>query len=372
MKPTFKYLLVLLCGIALEAQAQTGLTQWPAGYEPREIGALVSRRFVEVPHPNFNGNPNPPNEITYPETCAWWGALRLAGATGDTILLQALEERFFPIFGEERRLQPLPDHVDHTVFGVIPLQLYAQTGNPVYRHMGLWYADTQWQLPARPTTEQQALATDGLSWQTRYWIDDMFMISAIQSQAYLITGNPEYIDRAVRSMTVYLKRLQRPNGLFWHAEDVPFFWGRGNGWMAAGMTELLATLPTSHPLRQEILEAYRRMMATLAQYQKPDGLWGQLIDDQEAWSESSGSAMFLYALIKGIRNGWLESDLYTPVARKAWTGLVDLIDENGDLAQVCEGTNKTNDRQFYLNRKTLPGNMHGQAPLLWCVTAFLE
>ena len=49
-----------------------------------------------------------------------------------------------------------------------------------------------------------------------------------------------------------------------------------------------------------------------------------------------------------------------------------MIDENGDIAGVCEGTNKTNDRQFYLNRRTLLGNMHGQAPVLWCVNAFLE
>lgn len=373
MKTTIHHLLGLACiVVAGSVQAQSDLTQWPDGYEPREIGVLVSNRFVEVPHPNFNGNPNPPNEITYPETCAWWGALRLAHVTGDTLLLRQLEERFLPIFGPERRLQPLPDHVDHTVFGVIPLQLYAQTGNPVYRSMGLWYADAQWSLPQHPSPKDKELLGQGLSWQTRYWIDDMFMISAIQSQAYLITREPHYIDRAAQEMLLYLKRLQRPNGLFWHAEDVPFFWSRGNGWMAAGMTELLSVLPTDHPTRPEILQAYKKMMATLARYQKDDGLWGQLIDDPEAWSESSGSAMFLYAFIKGVRKGWLDSDLYGPVVRKGWIGLVDLIDQKGDLAQVCEGTNKTNDRQFYLNRKTLPGNMHGQAPLLWCVTAFLE
>ena len=54
------------------------------------------------------------------------------------------------------------------------------------------------------------------------------------------------------------------------------------------------------------------------------------------------------------------------------TGLKAPKSENGDIAGVCEGTNKTNDRQFYLNRRTLLGNMHGQAPVLWCVNAFLE
>lgn len=112
------------------------------------------------------------------------------------------------------------------------------------------------------------------------------------------------------------------------------------------------------------------MMDTLRQYQKEDGLWGQLVDDKTTWTETSGSAMFTYAMIKGVKQGWLDEAVYTPVVRKAWIALVGHIDENGDIAGVCEGTNKTNDRQFYLNRRTLLGNMHGQAPVLWCVNAF--
>lgn len=358
----------------LAMTAQSAFKQWPAGSSPQEIGKRVSKRFVEVPHPNFNGNPAPPNEITYPETCAWLGALRYAAVTKNKGLLRQLEERFLPIFGPERRLQPLPDHVDHTVFGVIPLQLYAQTGKEIYRQMGVWYADEQWTMPRNTKHREayQALLDQGLSWQTRFWIDDMFMISAIQSQAYYVTKERKYIDRAAAEMVVYLGKIQRPNGLFYHAEDVPFFWGRGNGWMAAGMTELLGLLPEDNPNRPHILESYRLMMRTLLRYQKPDGLWGQLVDDTTTWTETSGSAMFAYAMIKGVKQGWLDEATYAPVARKAWIALTQLIDEKGDLAGVCEGTNKTNDRQFYLNRKTLLGNMHGQAPILWCVTAFLE
>ncbi|MEY8685052.1 glycoside hydrolase family 105 protein [Bacteroides sp. AN502(2024)] len=372
----YKWLIILLTtiGLPLTASVGRGFDKWPKGASPREVGSQVSKRFVEVPHPNFNGNPAPPGEITYPETCAWLGALRYAGVTADTLLLRQLEERFLPIFGPERRLQPLPDHVDHTVFGTIPLQLYAQTHKEIYRWMGLWYADEQWTMPhnTRHRNEYQALLDQGLSWQTRFWIDDMFMISAIQSQAYLITHDRKYIDRAATEMVVYLDKIQRPNGLFHHAEDVPFFWGRGNGWMAAGMTELLSLLPVDNPNRPRILDSYRLMMSTLLQYQKADGLWGQLIDDPTTWTETSGSAMFTYAMIKGVKQGWLDAKTYTPVVRKAWIALVKHIDANGDLDGVCEGTNKTNDRQFYLNRKTLLGNMHGQAPVLWCVTAFLE
>ncbi|MCD8183194.1 MAG: hypothetical protein LUE99_08995 [Bacteroides sp.] len=137
----------LMVCIPLGVSAQKAFKDWPEGTSPKTVGELVSKRFVEVPHPNFNGNPAPPNEITYPETCAWFGALRYADITKNKKLLRQLEERFLPIFGPERRLQPLPDHVDHTVFGTIPLQLYAQTGKEIYYHMGIWYADEQWKMP---------------------------------------------------------------------------------------------------------------------------------------------------------------------------------------------------------------------------------
>lgn len=142
--------------------------------------------------------------------------------------------------------------------------------------------------------------------------------------------------------------------------------------MAVGMTELLSMLPDDNPNKPRIMESYRKMMDTLRMYQKEDGLWAQLLDDKTVWTETSGSAMFVYAMIKGVRKGWLDADVYAPLVRKAWIALVKYIDEKGDIAGVCEGTNRTNDRQFYLNRRTLPGNMHGQAPLLWCATAFLE
>ena len=74
----------------------------------------------------------------------------------------------------------------------------------------------------------------------------------LQTQAYRVTGDRKYIDRAAREMVMYLDELQCPNGLFYHAPDVPFYWGRGNGWMAAGMAELLSSLPEDSEYRPRI------------------------------------------------------------------------------------------------------------------------
>ena len=347
---------------------------WPKGASPEEVGARIAERFLAQPHSQYGRMGKTPKQITYPDVCTWYGSLCFAKETKNSALAARLAQRFEPLFGAEARLLPLPNHVDNSVFGAVPFELYLQTKEPRYLALGKSYADAQW-APAQgkdDTPAARAFTARGLTWQTRFWIDDMFMITMVQAQAYRATGERAYIDRAAREMVVYLDELQRPNGLFFHAPDVPFFWGRGNGWMAAGTAELLRSLPADNPDRPRILEGYRKMMAALLKNQGKDGMWRQLIDDEGAWPETSGTAMFTFALITGVKNGWLDAGTYGPTARKAWLALLTYLDENSDIREVCEGTNKKADRQYYLDRKRVTGDLHGQAPLIWCAVALLR
>lgn len=364
--------LLLACSSASFSQSKS-LKKWPKGASPEEVGKRVADKFVVTPHTNFN-RPTPPARISYPEVCTWYGALKFARESEDKTLLKNLATRFEPLFTTEAKLVPLPDHVDHSVFGSVPLELYMQTKEDRYLTMGQYIADKQWGPPEGPRVkpESHVYYAQGLTWQTRMWIDDMFMINALQVQAYRATGKEEYINRAAKEMVVYLDSLQMPNGLFYHAPDVPFFWGRGNGWMAAGMAEILTSLPKSNPNYSRILNGYKTMMASLLKYQAPSGLWRQLIDEPESWEESSSTGMFTYAMVTGVKKGWLDKKAYAPAARKAWLGMVSYIDENADIKEVCEGTNKKNDKQYYLDRKRVTGDLHGQAPILWTAAALLD
>jgi rhamnogalacturonyl hydrolase YesR len=359
-----------------EAQSKKGKTKsetWPAGTSPQEVGKRIAEHFVETPHTNF-GRSTPPKVITYPETCTWYGALTFAKQTNDKALTQKLAQRFEPLLGARDTLIPTPDHVDYTVFGSVPLELYMQTKDKRYLEVGQRIADKQWGPPEGPRVkpESHEFYNKGYTWQTRMWIDDMFMITAVQSQAYRATGDKKYIERAAKEMVLYLDSLQKPNGLFYHAPDVPYFWGRGDGWMAVGMAELLRSLPKNNPNRERIMKGYKLMMASLLKYQSESGMWRQLIDDEGSWPESSCTGMFTFAMITGVKNGWLDAATYSAAARKGWLALVSYINENNDVREVCEGTNKKNDRQYYLDRKRLTGDLHGQAPVLWCATAWLR
>ena len=264
--------------------------------------------------------------------------------------------------GAEASRIPVRHHVDDSIFGIVPLEIGLQTNDARFLTEGKAWADRQWENPQ----------PDGLSAETRYWIDDMYMLTILQLEAYRATHDKKYLDRDAQEMVSYLDKLQQPNGLFYHAPDVPFFWGRGDGWVAAGMAEMLRDLPPDHPQRAGIMKGYQAMMAALLKYQGKDGMWRQLIDQDDAWPESSSSAMFAFAMITGVKNGWLDAATYGPAARKAWIAVAGYIDQNSDITSVCEGTGKKNDRQYYLDRKRRTGDFHGQAPVLWAASALLR
>jgi rhamnogalacturonyl hydrolase YesR len=332
-------------------------SNWPAGTSPQEVGKRVAEHFVTSPH-QYTAT------IHYSEICAWYGALTFAQLTHDDALRTKLIDKFAPLMpgGAEEARIPQRHHVDDSIFGVAPLEIAIQTKDPKYLAYGKWWADRQWENPQ----------PDGLSAETRYWVDDMYMLTILQLEAYRATGDRKYLDRDAAEMASYLDKLQEPNGLFHHAADVPFFWGRGDGWFAAGMAEMLRDLPADHPQRARILAGYRKMMAALLQYQGKDGMWRQLIDHDDAWPESSSSAMFAFAMITGVKNGWLPAETYGPAARKAWIAVVGYIDQNNDITQVCEGTGKKNDLEYYYQRKRRTGDFHGQAPVLWAASALLR
>lgn len=379
-----KYIRISRCLVALalltffysSASAQKSkhyLKNFPEGDSPKEIGQRIANHFVGTLN-KFIGEDQRPHYIHYPVTCTWFGALEFAKLTKDKKLQKELAGAYQPLEGDRKKMVPKPDHVDFAVFGIVPFALYRQTKDKKYLDFAVSYADKQWGKPfgRHVNSSSYYYYNNGLSFETRMWIDDMYMITALQTQAYITTGKKVYLNRAAKEMVHYLDSLQQPNGLFYHAPDVPYYWGRGNGWMAVGMTEVLKVLPKNHPDRAAILAGYHKMMRSLLKFQDAKGVWHQLIDDPKAWEETSSTGMFTYAFITGVKEGWLDKDIYGPAARKAWLGLISFINDNNDITNVCEGTNKKNSHQYYLDRKQNTGDLHGQAPLLWCANALIS
>jgi rhamnogalacturonyl hydrolase YesR len=348
------------CG-TIKGGGKNSLGNWPSNAEPARIGKLLAENFEKH---RFDFEKNPKREfVIYPEIISEFGALEIARLEGDSHLQGRLINKFDRFWspGDARRISQRR-HVDYELFGAVPLEIFQINHERKYLEAGIAYADRQW----------SQTTPDGITDEARYWIDDMYMITALEVQAWRASGDAKYIDRAAQTMVAYLDRLQQPNGLFHHGVDSPFFWGRGNGWVAAGMTLLLESMPEKHPERPRILAGYRKMMTALLAHQGKDGLWRQLVDEDTAWPETSGSSMFAFAMVQGVKSGWLEPATYGPAARKAWIGLVDELDPDGNLREVCIGTDKGKTREYYLNRPRETGNLHGQAPMMWTAAALLK
>ena len=350
--------------------AQKIFRDWPLGNEPAVIGLYVANHYVASNFANF-GSSEPPTSITYPEVCTWYGALQFAKVTNNKQLTEKLVLRFEPLLAQSHHMMPKADNVEHSVFGAVPMELYLQTNQNRFLDVGKPFADDEWTLPEAPKPEQQVLAGRGLSWQSRMTVEDMYMITLLQVQAFRATGTKEYINRAATEMSVYIDALQQPTGLFNHAAEAPIYWCRGNGWAAASMALILTYLPNDNPNRAKILDSYKKMMGALKQYVNSTYQWRQVMDDDKAWAETSGSGMFTYALIQGVKKEWLDDKEYGMLARNSWMALVKDLNEAGDAKDVCEETARKKEAEYYLNRERTTGSLNGLAPVLWCAVALL-
>lgn len=327
-------------------------------FSPQEAGHLVTAELIGRPELMMYSIPEC-TAVHYAEACAGFGAVRLAALLGDKETISKLSERYQRVIDDS--LLNTANHVDVNVYGILPLELYKHTQSAQFYKQGMELADIQWANPL----------PNGMTSQTRYWIDDIWMIASLQVQAYRVTGENKYLERAALQVDDYIKKLQQPNGLFFHGLNAHFFWGRGNGWVAAGMAELLTELPEDNPHYAAILEGYRRMMKTLLMNQAEDGMWRQLIDHKEAFKETSSTAMFGYAMTVGVKKGLLPEKPYKDASKKAWAALTTYLEADGKLRNVCVGTGQSTDLNFYLNRPTVTGDLHGQAPLLWFAYSLL-
>jgi rhamnogalacturonyl hydrolase YesR len=352
---------------------------WSSG-DPKVVGARLALNYVSRPAPRPWGTVTATQGAWYAEACVEFGALRVAQEIGNKELADAVVARYAMIATPEGAgIIPPADHVDRSVFGIVPFEIYKYTNNQAFLALGKHHADEQWgQPPADWRVSQEEQATGraamplGLTYQTRFWIDDMYMITSLQAQAYRMTKDKVYLDRAAKAMVAYLDKLQKPTGLFYHAENSQFYWGRGNGWVAAGLTELLMELPKDHPHHARILDGYHKMMAALLKYQNPDGMWHQLIDNPNSWKETSCTGMFTFAFATGVRTGLLEEATYKEPTKRAWTALCTYLDENANIRDVCIGTNKGFTEQYYLDRTRVLGDLHGQAGAIWAAWAMAK
>ena len=172
------------------------------------------------------------------------------------------------------------------------------------------------------------------------WLDGLYMAAPFYAEYSQVLNQPAGFDDVTKQFALVEKNLVDPKtGLLYHGYDEsrtqawankttgqsPNFWDRGIGWYSMALVDVLDYFPANHPQRPALLRALQRLAPVLARYQNPKtGTWS-LVMNQESragnYAEASGSSMFVCALAKGARLGYLDKK-YALVAQKGYAGLL--------------------------------------------------
>jgi rhamnogalacturonyl hydrolase YesR len=176
------------------------------------------------------------------------------------------------------------------------------------------------------------------------WCDALFMSPQTWMRLSLATGEDQYMAYADKEFWATTDYLMDPETSLYFRDSRYFerrdeegnkiFWARGNGWVYAGLVNILRILPEDHPSYSKYVELYKNMSKTIAGLQHDNGMWSPSLLAKQTTPETSGSGFMTYGLAWGLNNGHLDKTSYGPVVKKGWAALVGAVADDGRLGWV--------------------------------------
>jgi unsaturated rhamnogalacturonyl hydrolase len=260
------------------------------------------------------------------------GLLAVSRATGDPKYADAVAK----ISGgfDWKLLNTRFPHADDQALGQAYLDLYRIKAEP--RRIAST-REVMDRLVAEPADREKPI------W---WWCDALFMAPPVLARMYVITGDRKYLDTLDRNWWITSDLLYDPAENLYFRDSrylvqkekngEPLFWARGNGWVLAGLANVLQFMPKDYPTRDKYLTQFRQMATRIAQLQTSDGLWKTGLLDPNAYpmTEVSGSAFYTYAMAWGINEGILDAKIFRPVITRSWAGMISHVYASGRLGSI--------------------------------------
>ena len=250
------------------------------------------------------------------------------------------------------------------------LSLYEENGNQEYLKVCTDIAD--YILREAPRTREGGLehtVTEKVpGFNEQLWADTLFMVGIFLAKMGKITGNYAYTEEAAKQLVIHHKVLKdKKSGLFyhgWNCEQQNWMsavrWGRANAWITVSTVEMLEMLPDEFEGRDEVITSLVEQVAELKYVQRNNGMFGTVLDDPDAYGETSATAGIAAGIKKGIKLGYIPKE-YHIIAEKAEKAVVERINENGEVMEVSYGTPIMASAEEY---RTIPNHLpvlYGQA-----------
>lgn len=255
--------------------------------------------------------------------------------------------------GSIKTYKPADYNIDNINPGKVLFALYEQTGKAKYQKA---IQTLREQMKAHPRTSR-----GGFWHKKRYphqmWLDGIYMGSPFLAQYAAEYGETDlYDDVANQIILMNHYARDKKTGLLYHGWDEsrqqkwadpktglsPNFWGRAMGWYAMALVDTLDYLPADHPQRGDVIGILNDLIKAAVKFQDPEtGVWWQVMDKggvKGNYRESSCSAMFVYAMLKAIRNDYISDDFMT-AAEKGYHGiLTQFLERSPDgLIHITKG-----------------------------------
>ncbi|HMS42111.1 MAG TPA: glycoside hydrolase family 88 protein, partial [Pyrinomonadaceae bacterium] len=243
-------------------------------------------------------------------------------------------------------------NIDHVTPGRAILTLYRVTNNEKYKRSAEYIRS---QLKTHPRTKEGGFWHKNIyPWQM--WLDGLYMGQPFYAEYSAVWNEDNWNDIANQFVWMENHARDKKTGLLYHGWDEskqqkwanketglsPHVWGRAMGWYAIALVDTLDYFPKNHPRRAELIAILQREAQAIEKYQdKKTGVWYDIIDlpkRPKNYIESSCSAMFVYAIAKGVRNGYLP-EKYLKTVNRGWAGIKkEFIKERADGFLDWEGT----------------------------------
>ena len=209
------------------------------------------------------------------------------------------------------------------------------------------------------------------------------------------------ITRQFQNVRKYLYNPEK--GLNYHAYDearVQFwadketgcsknFWLRSTGWYLMALVDCIALCSEQlYEHYRALVDIFRESIRGVLAYRAEDGLFYQVIDHPEAegnYTETSGSAMIAYSLLKGVRIGVLDAEKYLSIALDVFEKLVanklraeeDSVVRLTDICWVAGlGPDKNPQRDgsvaYYLSEPKKSDDSKGIGPFIMAYSEYLR
>jgi unsaturated rhamnogalacturonyl hydrolase len=236
-------------------------------------------------------------------------------------------------------------HADDYCVGQTYIELYRRYNDKKMIKPMRAYLDQMLKDPAKGDLKF-VNTKDYWSTQRWSWCDALFMGPTVWAKMANVTGKKKYLDfmyNEYKVTTDYLYDKEedlyfRDSNYFTRKEanGAKVFWGRGNGWVFAGLPIIIRELPSKYENKDYFVTIYKEMAAKLVSLQSADGYWHASLLDPASYPnpEMSATAFFVFGLAWGIGNGYLDKETYLPAVVKGWKSMVASVWPDGKVGFI--------------------------------------